>query len=133
MSDKQVNGLLGGSPQQQSGMSGAYQNPWLHMGLGLLASSYDPKVNPYQAISSGLQTAMMNRDSQSQIARKEDDRKRMADLREKLSQLIAGRAPGGPGMSPTGSQGAPVNNRYSAFSDYMKNQMLIDQLTGGTQ
>lgn len=88
-----VQGLLQ-SPQRQAGLAG---NPMFNAGMGLLGSSYDANINPFQAAMQGLQKGTTEQQSQA-------DRERMDKLRKALAAMIAqqgGQVPGQPAPTAT--------------------------------
>lgn len=68
-------------------------NPLFNIGMGLMSSRYDPKVNPFQAAMSGLA-------SSSKFTEQQEDRERMEKLRSALSGMIGSRTPRMGDMSP---------------------------------
>ena len=145
-----VQGLLQ-SPKKQAGLAG---NPMFNAGMGLLGSSYDAGINPFQAAMQGLQKGTAEQQSQA-------DRERLDKLRKALAAMIAkqggqvpgqpaptaieqglqqSRAPGQPGASMGGAGAAPQNPnpRRFAFADQpggaameqARNRMAWEQIIG---
>jgi hypothetical protein len=54
------------------------QNPLFNMGMGLLASSYDPSVNPYTVALQGLHTARATEADDDRLQRAADQRAAIA-------------------------------------------------------
>lgn len=86
-------GLLN-DPEQQMGL---LSNPMFNAGMGLLSSSYDPNINPWQAAMGGIAGAQQNKQTQQ-------DRKRIEELRKQLAQLISQQQRGMQGMPPGAMQ-----------------------------
>lgn len=81
MAFKDVMGGIGGLLSDPEKQMALLNNPMFSAGMGLLSSSYDRDINPYQAMMGGL---MQAKQSQSEQAEEE----RMAKLRERLAALI---------------------------------------------
>lgn len=90
-------------PQQQMGL---LQNPLFSAGMGLLSSSYDPNVNPFNAAMGGIASAQQNQQAQA-------DRERIEELRRQLAALIAGQG-GGMQMPPGTIPGVDPQNMMQA-------------------
>lgn len=117
-----LGGLLS-SPEQQMAL---LSSPMFGAGMGLLSSSYNPQINPFQAAVQGIQSA-------KQQTQADEDRKRIEEQRQELYALIQQIAdqqrqamnprgmmlpdyrPGGTNMSPVSPQNLPfgVNPIFS--------------------
>ena len=88
-------------PQNKTieGLLGASGNPFFQAGMGLLASRYNPQVNPWLQTMENLTMAKQASDTQA-------DRQRQEQLREQLGQFFQQRG-GMPGM-PGGGMPAPM-------------------------
>ena len=90
-------------PQQMQALGG---NPMFNMGMQLLASGYDARINPFQAALTGLQEA--GKEGRSKEDRARDDELR-AQLVEYFKQLYgdpeASQMPRAAGIAPPGVPG----------------------------
>lgn len=59
------------------GMTGLLGNPFFGMGMNLLASKYNPQINPFQGAMSGLANAQKYQQSQAEQKRREDMRNQL--------------------------------------------------------
>ena len=86
------------------GLGGLMGNPMFGMGMGLMESAYDPKVNPFKSAMSGLQAARTQR-------MKDEEEERMKLYRAALAQAIGvGGVPGAGGIP--GAGGMPGANPH---------------------
>lgn len=69
-------GLL--QPENQMAL---LENPMFNAGMGLLSSSYDPNINPFQAVVGGAASARKTQ-------QENEDRKRLEELRKQLAELM---------------------------------------------
>ena len=76
-----TDGLLGGGGDLNQQLLSLGSNPMFNMGMGLLQSHYDPRVNPFGAMMGGLQSAQ-------ESAQEAEDRKRAQELREALEEYF---------------------------------------------
>jgi hypothetical protein len=116
-----VRGLLS-SPKQQAGLSA---NPMFQAGMGLLGSSYDASVNPFQAAMQGLQKGTTEQQTQEDRERLEKARKQLAAYFAAQGEQVPGQAPptmqeqalqqslapGQPGASMPGGAAPPIPQR----------------------
>lgn len=86
MAFSDIMGGLGGLLSDPEKQMALLNNPMFNAGMGLLSSSYDRGINPYQAMMGGL---MQARQSQSE----QEEKERMAELRERLAALIRQQQP----------------------------------------
>lgn len=84
-----IQGLLS-DPAQQAKLAG---NPMLNAGMGLLASSYDANINPFQAAMQGLQKGATEQQTQEDRERQEKAREAIAAYFGSLGQQVPGQAP----------------------------------------
>lgn len=90
---KQNLGGLLTDPKQQAALA---SSPMFSAGMGLLGSSQDARINPFQAAMKGLTTGKAQAES-------DEDRERLAKMREALAAMIrqgGGQVPGQPPPSP---------------------------------
>lgn len=118
-----IQGLLS-DPAQQAQLAA---NPLLNAGMGLLSSSYDASINPFQAAMQGLQQGATAQQTQEDRERMEKARKAAAAYFAQLQQQVPGQppptaqeqalqmslAPGQPGAPGAAATPAAPPNRYT--------------------
>ena len=103
MAQDQVQGLLFNRlfGQKTDGPVGLLGNPMLQVGMGLLASRANPRINPFEAAMTGLTNAAQFRQIEEDRKREMEMREREDKVREHLSKII-------PGMFSTRVEGPPT-------------------------
>ena len=110
-------------------------NPLFNVGMGLLSSRYDPRVNPFGAVMSGLNTSQLAAQRQKQWEQEETERERLEKMRAMVGGIIGDTsAVGHPGMQDgPGAQFTPLQQdiarAYAAAAQYGN---PMDALTGYT-
>jgi hypothetical protein len=96
--DQKVAGLLGANNPTLMGLLG---NPMMQVGMGLLASRANPRINPFEAAMTGMTNAAQFRQIEEDRKREMEERERMDKVREQLSKII-------PSMFSTRVEGPPT-------------------------
>ena len=148
---KQNLGGLLTDPKQQAGLAAS---PMFSAGMGLLGSSQDARINPFQAAMKGLTTGKAQAESDEDRDRLEKARKALAAYFAAQGQQMPGQpppspqeqamqqslAPGQPGASMGGGMAppAPPNARQAAYASMpggadmqrQQNRMAWEQIIG---
>lgn len=75
-----MNVLRTGQWQNGGKPLGLLENPTFNVGMGLLSSGYDASINPFQAALGGLASAKTTQQDNAERERKEQLRRKLAEL-----------------------------------------------------